>query len=600
MITINKKGMLIQMLIFAIVSFIPAPAWSYWDRDIEYHEVNTTDYEPTGEENIKIEYFNDDEFIDTSNPDWMGQLPDGLRLSRLSIPGTHESVSYYYRSELKFLGHYIDAQTNTLPLATQLNAGIRYIDIRGRIDLDDNRIRLFHGARDQQEYLEAVLDTVQQFLIAHPTETILMRLQQTGNPNFPFFLYFHKEFFRGYQERYHDNPRWHDFFWRGSADGTGTHLGEIPTLGEVRGKIVILQDYSHDEDETNPRILGLEWAKENEIFEWGDTFESWDYNWNCGQANERWEQKRKHLEDAVLDVGRIYVTAFVGSDAIRPRHAAAGVRACGFIDGSPPVKGMNQRLLEHLENCSINAPGCDHIGLVQLDFPGAELIEGIIALNYDLIDKPPVITLVGESEMVLECGVDTFIDPGATAEDDYDSDVTVVIGGDTVDPLQPGLYTITYDATDNAGNAAERVIRTVIVQDTLPPEFRCLGVFPGLLWPPNHKLVPVRFYVNVVDRCDPKPRVVLTSATSNEPDDARGGGDGHTKGDIQGADIGMSDYSILLRAERNRKGDGRIYSISYSATDDSGNQSSTAITVTVPLTRPKKIRGNTAGGYMVP
>ena len=81
---------------------------------------------------------------------------------------------------------------------------------------------------------------------------------------------------------------------------------------------------------------------------------------------------------------------------------------------------------------------------------------------------PPEITLRGESSMTVECG-DEFEDPGATAYDDCDGDVTDCGGtGSGVDPSQPGEYTIEYNATDSSGNEATEVIRTVTVVDTTP------------------------------------------------------------------------------------------------------------------------------------
>jgi|GEM_PF-2448114 len=63
---------------------------------------------------------------------------------------------------------------------------------------------------------------------------------------------------------------------------------------------------------------------------------------------------------------------------------------------------------------------------------------------------------------------DTYTDAGAMATDDVDGDLTssIVVGGDTVDTSTPGTYTVTYNVSDAAGNAAEEVIRTVIVEDT--------------------------------------------------------------------------------------------------------------------------------------
>jgi len=76
--------------------------------------------------------------------------------------------------------------------------------------------------------------------------------------------------------------------------------------------------------------------------------------------------------------------------------------------------------------------------------------------------------------------------------------------------------------------------------------------------------------------------VALVSASSSEPDDARGEGDGHTVGDIQGAEPGTAADQLLLRAERAGGGDGRTYTLVYSVTDESGNGSEATAEVRVP------------------
>ena len=60
----------------------------------------------------------------------------------------------------------------------------------------------------------------------------------------------------------------------------------------------------------------------------------------------------------------------------------------------------------------------------------------------------PIITLLGDAELRVEQGT-TFMDPGASATDDNDGEVTVVISGD-VDSATAGTYTLTYRATDGA------------------------------------------------------------------------------------------------------------------------------------------------------
>lgn len=73
---------------------------------------------------------------------------------------------------------------------------------------------------------------------------------------------------------------------------------------------------------------------------------------------------------------------------------------------------------------------------------------------------PPVITLNGDANMTINQG-EAYIEPGATASDKRDGNVDVEISG-TVDTSRVGSYTLTYTATDSAGNEAEAT-RTVSV-----------------------------------------------------------------------------------------------------------------------------------------
>jgi surface protein len=76
---------------------------------------------------------------------------------------------------------------------------------------------------------------------------------------------------------------------------------------------------------------------------------------------------------------------------------------------------------------------------------------------------PPVISLIGSSTINLEVG-ETFTDPGATASDDVDGNLTSSITtSGTVNTSTAGTYTISYSVTDAAGNVATVVQRTVIV-----------------------------------------------------------------------------------------------------------------------------------------
>ncbi|MEM9998238.1 MAG: immunoglobulin-like domain-containing protein, partial [Bacteroidota bacterium] len=83
----------------------------------------------------------------------------------------------------------------------------------------------------------------------------------------------------------------------------------------------------------------------------------------------------------------------------------------------------------------------------------------------------PVITLLGDNPLALAFGT-AYVEPGATAQDDTDGDLTAAIEIDAmeVDALVAGTYTVRYSVTDGAGNEASAA-RTVTVGE--PP---ALGV----------------------------------------------------------------------------------------------------------------------------
>lgn len=86
-------------------------------------------------------------------------------------------------------------------------------------------------------------------------------------------------------------------------------------------------------------------------------------------------------------------------------------------------------------------------------------------------DQPPQIILKGESQHIISVG-DVFVEPGYTAEDIIDGDLTqeVIVDG-AVDCFMPGVYPIVYSVTDKNGNTATET-REVIVEAKARPEIR--------------------------------------------------------------------------------------------------------------------------------
>jgi len=149
-----------------------------------------------------------------------------------------------------------------------------------------------------------------------------------------------------------------------------------------------------------------------------------------------------------------------------------------------------------------------------------------------------------------------------TAEESY-----LGSGEQLVAPVPFGSHAVTLRVTNRFGESSTAATTATVI-DTQPPTLS-VTLDPETLWPPNHRMVPVSAAVTATDNCG-SPELRLVSVTSSEPDDAKGGGDGHTSGDIQGALIDTADLSFELRAERSGRGNGRVYEVVYQVTDVAG------------------------------
>jgi hypothetical protein len=103
-----------------------------------------------------------------------------------------------------------------------------------------------------------------------------------------------------------------------------------------------------------------------------------------------------------------------------------------------------------------------------------------------------------------------------------------------------------------------------------PPECSNVTAAPDMLWPPNHRRVPV----SLSGATDPDGNQVIltvTGVTQDEP--TRRSPD---------ATLGPASDQLTLRATRSGRGDGRVYRIAFNATDGRGGECSGTTTVGVP------------------
>ncbi|KAL2885151.1 1-phosphatidylinositol phosphodiesterase [Ceratocystis lukuohia] len=278
----------------------------------------------------------------SDNMDWMGFIADDTPLSSLSIPGTHNSMTYRMDNSL--------LQTQNAYLAQQLIGGIRYIDITCKYKNSD--ILVYHGPTKTGHRLQTVLNIIIDFLTQHPSETVILRIQRGGRvANLQKFQkYMDENLLPGTEMGNHALG----FIY---IIGTTT-FAMAPSLGEVRGKILILEDFKAD----TPRRYGLPWNQ--------DTVTSYSQKFSAGgwDIKSMWADVKSHLsQDPSPDSNKLRVTHTTASFGVSPINVAAK---------KGRKTGMNKFLGQYLQE-----PEAKCFGIVVMDFPGQFLVREIVQLN---------------------------------------------------------------------------------------------------------------------------------------------------------------------------------------------------------------------------
>lgn len=180
-------------------------------------------------------------------PCWMGNVHDNKFLDELSIPGTHDSGTCSVDNDTEPQTSQVKCQQDYIP--TQLLEGIRYFDIRlGKGDdpgIDHGGFYLFKKDGNFL-HLSDVMGYFTTFLKENPTEALIM-LVSRGNDEAT-----DEGITTAFAKVMDENP---DLFYTSSR---------VPTLGEVRGKIVLLRRFRLAGNSVSGHTWGLD------LTEWDD------------------------------------------------------------------------------------------------------------------------------------------------------------------------------------------------------------------------------------------------------------------------------------------------------------------------------------------
>ncbi len=162
----------------------------------------------------------------------------------------------------------------------------------------------------------------------------------------------------------------------------------------------------------------------------------------------------------------------------------------------------------------------------------------------------------------------------------------VVFSSSTLDPTPyvsldaTGTYVVSVKVTQVDENSHKDRDSSTITVDSCeetnqPPD--CTGAAPStdLLWPPNHKFAAVS-PLGVTDPDGDTVSINVDSIMQDEPVDGRGSGNTSPDGK------GVGSATAEVRAEREGGGNGRVYTIGFTADDGNGGSCAGTLTVGVP------------------
>ena len=288
---------------------------------------------------------------------WMNEIDSNKELFSLNIPGTHDAAARYVQ-----YAHI--AKCQDLSIFDQLCIGVRALDIR--VMAEGNRLLMIHAiakvfctARQPklQMDFEYVLTQIYAFLKENPSETVIIQFKNDSGKDFE------KSFDILYNTYIKPNKdRWY-------------LKSECPTLGEARGKIVLIRRCKMDEsnEEYTSENSGIDFsswveqveltpeplvlvtgAKDGAEFVIQDRFKY--------KAEDKWGACIKPFLETLKPFDKQYVICYFSTSG-------------GIAGPKKNAQLLNDAFVNYPIRRGIN------LGTIYLDFPGKKITTKIIETN---------------------------------------------------------------------------------------------------------------------------------------------------------------------------------------------------------------------------
>jgi hypothetical protein len=192
----------------------------------------------------------------------------------------------------------------------------------------------------------------------------------------------------------------------------------------------------------------------------------------------------------------------------------------------------------------------------------ATLVDDVCNAIKDALVVPKVYDLHLEASSGFESWVSTV--PAKYDELDPGDIVTFVETIHVPNGTAPGVYTFTVSAVDDKGvSYGDQNVTITVIPPNEPPDVDDARPSMDCLWPPNHKFVDITIE-GVTDPDGDDVTITITNITSDEPTASIDGAGGDDKAPDAS---GVGTDTASLRAERSGNEDGRVYEITFLASD---------------------------------
>ena len=288
----------------------------------------------------------------TAHAGWMASLPDTVPVCRLSIPGTHDSGTSGVRFPMR---HY--ARTQTMDVSEQWDAGIRFFDLRPR--LDGGELEIYHGPANCHLTLADALSILMRKIEDNPTEFCIVMTNSAGGG-------------------------------QAAVDGTMELIRSVIPSGmladfkadmrvaDIRGKILFIHRNAPSDGVVAPGAVVRGWpgngsSRRARIQKSvGPGAELWAQDYFTSGSNDA----DAYLQGKWDSMYRMLQAFGDAADGVWCINHASGYTGTGVRTNiGKNTRNTNARLLDWLNENRLP------VGIIPMDFPSQELIDAIIECN---------------------------------------------------------------------------------------------------------------------------------------------------------------------------------------------------------------------------